>query len=129
VVALDRAMRGKNIETGEDLAKKPEHLGEALNNYQRNRRPEHRALIRLARFGAPFQYRQPWIRHRIGNFLWTANVVMRTMLNKVSLGIVPPPCIKLMSEKLTFAQVMRRADTATLVFQLMAVIMLLRLFL
>lgn len=55
VVALDRALTGRNIGTGEPLPEPPTTLGDALLQYQRNRRPEHRALIRLARFGAPFQ--------------------------------------------------------------------------
>ena len=80
-------------------------------SYDRDRVPEHKALIRLARFGAPYQYRQSWRRDRIGKFVWTANVILRTLLNKLSLGVIPPvPVILMQDASLTYRQVMRRAD-------------------
>lgn len=51
VVVLDRALKGV-MNTHQP---RKTSLGEALLTYQRNRRPEHRGLIRLARFGAPYQ--------------------------------------------------------------------------
>ena len=117
-MALDRALRGADPTTGEPAAK-PATLGEALQAYENDRRAEHRALIRLARFGAPYQYKQPWYRHRIGKFFWTANVAFRLLLNKLTLGLVPPAAIIMMIERpdLSFRQIMRRADTASLVFK------------
>lgn len=46
--------------------------------------PEHRALIKLATCGAPYQYRQALLRDRLGRFFWTLNVVLRMGLNKLS---------------------------------------------
>jgi 2-polyprenyl-6-methoxyphenol hydroxylase-like FAD-dependent oxidoreductase len=66
VIALDRALRGDDIVKGNATGRFPASLGQALDRYQRNRVPEHRALIRLARFGAPYQYNQPWRRDRLG---------------------------------------------------------------
>ena len=121
VVVLDRALRGCDLRTGAALAatttttpQSPLSLAQALQVYQRNRGPEHRALIRLARFGAPYQYRQPWKRHRLGSALWTANVVLRALLHKVTFGRVPPAAILMaQGNALTFRQVMRRADATT----------------
>lgn len=100
-------------------------LGEALAAYQKNRRPEHRALSRLARFGGPYQYNQSWPRDRIGKQLYTLNFAFRLIMNKITLGVFPPPCLflayqkpKTPSKRLpTFRQVMRRADGATLALQ------------
>ena len=124
VVTLDRALRGSiDLQTGECLEPSTEMnkplltLGAALDRYQRNRGPEHRALIRLARFGVPYQYRQPWLRHRIGRWLWTANVVGRMLLHKVSLGYIPPAAVAMMASsgpEMTYRQIMRRADLTTL---------------
>jgi hypothetical protein len=100
-------------------------LAEALAAYQKNRRPEHRALIRLARFGGPYQYNQSWPRDRIGKQLHTFNFIFRFLMNKLTLGVFPPPCFFLAYQKPktpgkrlpTFRQVMRRADGATLALQ------------
>ena len=116
VVVLDRALRGCDLRTGTvtKSGAPPPTLSQALETYQGNRGPEHRALIRLARFGAPYQYRQPWKRHRIGRVLWTVNVLLRAILNKLTFGVVPPAAIILaQGNALTFRQVMRRADATT----------------
>lgn len=112
VVALDRALRGEDIANGNVTSTLPATLGEALDRYQRNRVPEHRALIRLARFGAPYQYNQSWRRDRLAKKLWTGNVVFRMALNKISRGLIPPVAILLAQDNmLTYRQVMRRADS------------------
>ncbi|KAL7554468.1 hypothetical protein ACHAWF_017924 [Thalassiosira exigua] len=116
VVCLDRALRGLDPATGEEVATTtggedgPE-LRRNLDRYQRRHAPEVAALIRLARFGAPYQYRQPHRADRVLAKLWTANVVLRLLLNKLTFGLVPQHCIMLSQDKdLTFRQVMRRAD-------------------
>jgi hypothetical protein len=122
-VALDRALRCVDIVRGDDgRTQPPTKLGPSLLSYQKNRRPEHAALIRLARFGAPYQYRQPWLRHRIGAFLWTCNVAFRLLLNKCSLGLIPPAAIMIMASNpsLTFRQIMRRADLTAFTLQWVA---------
>jgi hypothetical protein len=46
--------------------------------------------------------------------LWTANVALRLLLNKVTKGMSPKPAILLMMDaRLTFRQVMKRANTLT----------------
>ena len=66
-----------------------------------------------------YQYRQAWLRDRIGAKVWMANVVMRLLLNKVTFGLVPPAAIMQMTEinknnkPVPFRVVMRRADTTT----------------
>ena len=87
VEALDRALQGKDLISGKfkDSASSLPSIGSALKEYERVRAPEVRALIRLARFGSPYQYRQPLRKDRVGRFLWTMNVVMRLFLNKISI--------------------------------------------
>jgi kynurenine 3-monooxygenase len=68
----------------------------ALKSYQEKNGPETRALISLARFGAPFQYKQASAIMRFRKVLWTANVVLRVLLNKVTNGFSPKPAIMLM---------------------------------
>ena len=124
VLALDRSLRGVDIDTGkkdeEAEPSNPLTLGKALAKYQSNRRLEHRALIRLARFGAPYQYNQPWYRHRVGKFLWQMNVAFRMVLNKLSKNLIPPVAMLMTVQRpdLSYQQIMRRADTTTLVLRI-----------
>ena len=168
VLALDRCLQGHDIVTGKPLCtgttrsshdddddndvlvvgkqdkqqqQRPPSLSVALKRYQDNRRPEHAALIRLARFGAPYQYKQSWLRDRvIGYPLWLANLVLRQILNKVTGGWIPPAAFllcyssaktrtknkkknQLQEEEeylLTFRQIMQRADRTTLALQIVA---------
>jgi hypothetical protein len=130
VIALDRSLKGLDITTGKPIKvkkKEQQHqltLGEALENYQKNRRVEHAALIRLARFGAPYQYRQPWKRHRIGRIVWTINVVLRLLLNKVTAGKFPVAAAQLMNQNpdWTFYKVMKYADTGTTILRSIIII-------
>jgi kynurenine 3-monooxygenase len=118
VVALDRALRGEDIVRGNanpastsTTSPPAPTLGQALDRYEQNRKGEHRALIRLARFGSPYQYNQSWWRDRLGKQLWTINVVVRVLLNKISFGLIPSAAILLAQKhELTYRQVMRRAD-------------------
>jgi hypothetical protein len=65
---MDRALRGEDIVRGSSsntlasttITKSPTapSLGQALDRYEQNRKGEHRAMIRLARFGSPYQYNQ-----------------------------------------------------------------------
>lgn len=129
VVCLDRALSGLEPETGKEAAaaadddattteKSKTALAANLERYQKKHAPEIAALIRLARFGAPYQYKQPHYADRALRMLWTLNVVMRLLLSKVSLGFIQPPCIILSQNKeLTFRQVMNRADRSTAVLK------------
>ena len=126
VLALDRALCGQDITTGKppkttsDQQPKPKALGDALEAYQRNRGPEHKALIRIAKCGAPYQYKQSWTRDRIGRKLWMANVLLRMVLNKLSFGLIPPAAISLLQNSdLTYRQVMRRAALASRAIKLL----------
>ncbi|CAB9517697.1 Kynurenine 3-monooxygenase [Seminavis robusta] len=116
VVALDRALRGKDIITGKE-GETPANLGAALKEYERVQGPQIRSLIRISRFGFPYQYRQSWFRDRVGRLLLTSNIAFRMLLNKLSFGKIPPSCIVLLqNSQLTYRQVMRRADLTTAAF-------------
>jgi len=116
VVALGRALKGDDTVTGSSVKKsgnEPEFKAN-LDRYQAQHSPETAALIRLARFGAPYQYRQPHRIDRLRAKLWTANVLLRLLLNKLTFGLVPMQCILLsQNAALTYRQVMRRADIAS----------------
>jgi 2-polyprenyl-6-methoxyphenol hydroxylase-like FAD-dependent oxidoreductase len=121
VVALDRALKGLDVATGQPPKSPVETLGQALLRYQANRGPEHAALIRLARCGAPYQYRQAWIRDRVGRFLWTMNVALRMFLNRVSAGLIPPAAILIAQDHTkSFRVVMRRASVTSRTLKLLA---------
>eukprot|EP00986_Skeletonema_menzelii_P009517 scaffold4349_cov150-Skeletonema_menzelii.AAC.3 len=125
VVCLDRALSGLDVESGKEITdnsndtaekkgKQSLSLASNLERYQKQHAPEIAALIRLARFGAPYQYKQPHRADRVLRFLWTTNVAMRLLLNKVTFGLIQPPCIILsQNADLTFRQVMNRADRTT----------------
>ena len=75
----------------------------------------------LTRFGGPYQYRQPWLRHRIGAMTWTMNFLFRIIMNKLSFGFIPSAIFSMASDpSLTYRQVMRRAGNAVFGFQLVA---------
>ena len=114
VVCLDRALQGRSAITGEAVSINEPNLQANLERYQKDHAPETAALIRLSRFGAPYQYKQPHRADRLLLKLWTLNVAMRLLLNKVTLGLVQKPAILLVQDSnLTFRQVMRRADMTT----------------
>jgi hypothetical protein len=123
VVVLDRALR--NIKAAK--AKNEVRLGPALLAYQKNRSPEHAALTRIVRFASPYQYRQPWLRDRIGAQLWTMNFLFRMIVNKMSFGFIPPAIFTLLSDpSLTYRQIMRRADITAFGFQFLWLTFILR---
>eukprot|EP00580_Thalassiosira_gravida_P007477 CAMPEP_0201635820 /NCGR_PEP_ID=MMETSP0493-20130528/8207_1 /ASSEMBLY_ACC=CAM_ASM_000838 /TAXON_ID=420259 /ORGANISM="Thalassiosira gravida, Strain GMp14c1" /LENGTH=586 /DNA_ID=CAMNT_0048107831 /DNA_START=109 /DNA_END=1869 /DNA_ORIENTATION=+ len=123
VVCLDRALKGLDPETGAYTEKDEERssslpLETGLKRYQKRHAPEIAALIRLARFGAPYQYKQPHRADRMLLKFWTANVALRVILSKLTFGLVQPPSIMLSQNKdLTFRQVMKRADLTTALFK------------
>ena len=71
-------------------------VSKALKSYQEKNGPETRAIIALARCGAPFQYRQATTIMKLKKILWQTNIVLRIILNKVTNGFSPKPAIMLM---------------------------------
>ena len=74
-----------------------------------------RALIRIARFCAPYQYNQSLRKDRLGKKLWTANVALRLLLNKLTFGIFPKQMVLMVNDDMTYRQVARKADLGTAV--------------
>ena len=126
VIALDRALRGQDVDNGIELVNRPENLGSALENYQRNRGPEHRALIRLSLYSSSYQFNQPWRRHRIGKFFWSLKIRFRLWLHKISHGHIPASCRVLMKKRvdLTYRPVMRQVDRTTFGLNVIALLLL-----
>jgi len=89
---------------------------EALKAYQEKNAPETRALIALARCGAPFQYYQASMIRKFRKGLWSLNIVLRLLLNKVTNGLSPKPALMLMMDpNMSFHRVMKKANTLTAV--------------
>jgi len=104
----------KNTADDVSIQKSTTMIPKALEQYEQINIPESRALIELARCGAPFQYNQPSAFMKFRKSLWALNLALRILLNKVTMGISPKPAILLMmSSKMSFRQVMRRANTLT----------------
>lgn len=75
---------------------KTSFVSKALKSYQEKNGPEIRALVALARCGAPFQYRQASVIMKLRKTLWNTNIVLRILLNKITNGLSPKPAIILM---------------------------------
>jgi len=114
VVELGKALENVDLSVEGNKKTKDISLGDAMKKFETNRLAETKALIRLARFGSPYQYSQPLYIDRIGKKLWTFNVLIRVLLNKASFGLIPQPAIMLSQDSdLSFKQVMFRADLVT----------------
>jgi len=90
------------------------NLGIKLRAYERIQGPETKALIRIARFGSPYQYDLPVPILKLRRKLWTANVVTRMLLNKLSFGVIPKCMIMSLSDhEVSYRKVARKADLTT----------------
>lgn len=67
----------------------------ALKSYQEKNSRETRALIALARCGAPFQYPQLTMKRKFQKVLWSLNILLRVVLKKVTNGLSPKPALML----------------------------------
>ena len=102
VVALDSCLRREPL------------LGGALDAYQADRGPETKALVKLARVGAPYQYQQASRILTIRRYLWSFNILLRITLNKLTLGLTPQPGVmQMMDSQLSFRTIMKSADRLT----------------
>mmetsp|Transcript_34970 Transcript_34970/g.84627 ORF Transcript_34970/g.84627 Transcript_34970/m.84627 type:complete len:550 (+) Transcript_34970:13-1662(+) len=102
VVALDRALSEN------------ERAGDVAKQYAAERGPESKALVKMVRFGAPFQYGQFGGIRTVQRLLWTFNFFGRTLLNKVTMGLTPRPVfVEVGDASRKYSTVMRRADTLT----------------
>lgn len=105
---------GETLALAKEKKKQGDTLGKALKEYERVRAPETRSLIKIARFGAPYQYGQSLLKDRIGKQLWFYNVILRMLLNKITFSLFPKPMIFMVNDiNLTYRQVRRRADLGT----------------
>lgn len=92
------------------------YLPETLKLYEKKNGPETRSLIQLARFGAPFQYEQSSPMMRFRKKLWMGNVIVRLLLNKITLGVSPKPAILMMMDSQnSFRKIMRKANALTMI--------------
>jgi 2-polyprenyl-6-methoxyphenol hydroxylase-like FAD-dependent oxidoreductase len=116
VLALDKA-----------LTEHPDRLGDMARAYGKARKAESAALVRMVRFGAPFQYGQFGGMTSVKRFLWTLNFFGRMLLHKCSLGVSPRPVfVEVGDGYQKYSTVMRRADVLTDILWAVAGIVLLK---
>ena len=73
-----------------------------------------KALVKMVRVGAPFQYQQFGGLLTIRKFLWTVNFFGRVLLNKLTFGVTPLPVfIQISDADLKYSTALRRADALT----------------
>ncbi len=70
-------------------------VSRALKSYQEKNSRETRALIALARCGAPFQYPQITMKMKFQKVPYSLNILLRIVLNKVTNGLSPKPALML----------------------------------
>eukprot|EP00586_Coscinodiscus_wailesii_P005836 CAMPEP_0172486198 /NCGR_PEP_ID=MMETSP1066-20121228/14669_1 /TAXON_ID=671091 /ORGANISM="Coscinodiscus wailesii, Strain CCMP2513" /LENGTH=572 /DNA_ID=CAMNT_0013251995 /DNA_START=222 /DNA_END=1941 /DNA_ORIENTATION=- len=104
-------------------------LGKALKQYEKKRAPETKALIRLARFGFPYQYRQPHYIDRVMRILYLCNFAIRLFFNKVTGGLAPKPAVMTaMDKSMTYRKLMRKADAMTAVLSSLCIGLVVKIF-
>ncbi|KAL3903323.1 MAG: hypothetical protein SGILL_010488, partial [Bacillariaceae sp.] len=105
VLALDQA-----------LEEHPDSVGEMARSFAKERGPESAAIVKMVRFGAPFQYGQFGGMTSVKKMIWTFNFFGRMLLNKLTFGLSPRPVfVEVGDGYQKYSAVMRRADTLTAV--------------
>jgi len=114
VVQLGEILESRATPSDGESGESKGSLGQALKKYESVQAPVTRGLIRIARFGSPYQYNQSLRKDRLGKKLHTANLAMRLLLNKITFGVFPKPMILMVNDiSLSYRQVARRADLGT----------------
>lgn len=88
-------------------------LGRAVREYGEQRLREARALVRLMRIGAPWQYRQVGAVAKIRRQLWLVNVLLRSALHKAfgpTLGFHRQVVGLIQEPSLSYSEIERRGD-------------------
>ncbi|KAG7371162.1 FAD-binding monooxygenase [Nitzschia inconspicua] len=117
VLALDEA-----------LSDHPDSVGDMARAYAKARKPESEALVRMVRFGAPFQYGQFGGITSVKRLLWTFNFFGRMILNKLTFGLSPRPVfVEVGDGYQSYSSVMRRADRLTAILWTITGALLLKL--
>jgi len=133
VAVFDKCLLNENGNSDDDSNNKereiqpskstsPHQLGLALEKFQKRRGGETKALVKLARFGAPFQYQQASRIMKIRRYLWQTNILLRILLNKV-LKTPQPAVMQMMDSSLSFQSIMRRSDRLTVALWSIAAVM------
>ncbi|KAL3911411.1 MAG: hypothetical protein SGARI_001659, partial [Bacillariaceae sp.] len=105
VLALDQA-----------LEEHPDNVGDMARAFAKERGPESAAIVRMVRFGAPFQYGQFGGMTSVKKMIWTINFFGRMLLNKMTFGLTPRPVfVEVGDGYQKYSSVMRKADALTAV--------------
>jgi kynurenine 3-monooxygenase len=106
----------------DDMLTKHETIGDAAQAFANLRKPENKALVKMVRVGAPFQYQQFGGMLTVKKFLWTANFFGRILLHKVTFGLTPLPVFSQIADaNVKYSTAMRRADTLTAILWTVAI--------
>jgi 2-polyprenyl-6-methoxyphenol hydroxylase-like FAD-dependent oxidoreductase len=116
VLALDRA-----------LDEHSDSVGDMARAYAKERSPESAAIVRMVRFGAPFQYGQFGGMTSVKKAIWTFNFFGRMLLNKLTFGLTPRPVfVEVGDGHKKYSSVLRKADTLTAMLWAMSGALLLK---
>jgi 2-polyprenyl-6-methoxyphenol hydroxylase-like FAD-dependent oxidoreductase len=96
------------------LTNHPNNVADMARDYAKQRGPESKAIVRMVRFGAPFQYGQFGGMTSVKKACWVLNFMGRMLLHKMTFGLSPRPVFVEVSDGYKkYSSVMRRADTLT----------------
>jgi 2-polyprenyl-6-methoxyphenol hydroxylase-like FAD-dependent oxidoreductase len=90
-----------------------EGIGEALNEYERRRMPEVKALVELCRIANPYQYSQTGTWARVGKRLWAINFALRLLLSKATGGLLKPNAFYAMQKEESYVKVLNGCRRTT----------------
>ena len=104
----------EDVATLDDMLKQHETIGDAAKAFAKLRKPENKALTKMVRVGAPFQYQQFGGMLTVKKLLWTFNFFGRVLLNKLTFGLTPMPVFSQIADaNLKYSTALHRADTLT----------------
>mmetsp|Transcript_10899 Transcript_10899/g.13351 ORF Transcript_10899/g.13351 Transcript_10899/m.13351 type:complete len:609 (+) Transcript_10899:66-1892(+) len=90
-------------------------LGLALKQYERDRLPEAKALVKLNSHVGPYQYKQTGLVDTTKAKLKVLNILFKVVLNKITFGIFPLPAAMMFfsGEAMSYRTIKNRSDAGT----------------
>ena len=87
-------------------------------------------MVKICRYGNPYQFTRPGLKFKIGKKLWLLNLLVRGLLKKITFGLFPGQIVHILTtnEMLSYRQMARRADGGTVVLTAMFALALFKIF-
>ncbi|QDZ19285.1 FAD binding domain-containing protein [Chloropicon primus] len=91
----------------ESLRRHGHDLANALPDFERNRRPDVKSLVRLMQVSHPLQYKQ----YKYLALLFQLKFIAQFLISKVSFGLIyRPPFLEVMNAEFTYSEILRRVE-------------------